>query len=79
MSFRLLAKSWHLCIALALPVWCGSEQVAQAQVLAQSGTAKTAIGYVLVILAIALGLIVVLRPSKRKMKEKKKQAAQQKH
>ena len=34
--------------------------------LAQSGAAKTAVGWVLVLLALALGLLVVGRPSGRK-------------
>ena len=34
--------------------------------LAQSGGAKTAVGWVLVLLAVALGLLVVGRPSGRK-------------
>jgi hypothetical protein len=35
------------------------------QLIAQMGTAKTAIGWLIVLLCIALGLIVVCRPSSR--------------
>jgi len=34
--------------------------------LAQMGSTKTALGWVIVVLCIGLGLIVVLRPSSRK-------------
>jgi hypothetical protein len=34
--------------------------------LAQTGTGKTAIGWLIVLLCIGLGLLVVLRPSGRK-------------
>ena len=34
--------------------------------LAQTGTTKTALGWVIVALGIGLGLLVVLRPSSRK-------------
>ena len=51
-------------------VWLASEQTASAQLLlAQSGAAKTAIGYVLVFLALILALLVVCRPSGRKLAE----------
>lgn len=47
--------------------WLASEQTAQAQTLvAQSGVAKTMIGWLLVLLAIGLGILVVCRPSGRK-------------
>jgi|GEM_PF-2137018 len=49
------------------------EAAAQTVLLAQSSGAKTAIGYGLVLLCLILGLLVVLRPSKRKLKEKQKQ------
>lgn len=48
-------------------LWLAAEQTASAQtVLAQSGTTKTLIGWILVLLAIGLGLLVVCRPSGRK-------------
>ena len=50
--------------------WLGAEQTASAQLLlAQSGVAKTAIGYVLVFLALILALLVVCRPNGRKLAE----------
>jgi cobalamin biosynthesis protein CobD/CbiB len=56
--------------------WLAAEQTASAQILlAQSGTAKTILGWLLSLLAIALGLLVVCRPSSRKdqgAKEKKR-------
>jgi hypothetical protein len=39
-------------------------------ILAQSGAAKTAIGWLLVVLALALALLVVGRPSGRRMPDK---------
>jgi hypothetical protein len=38
-------------------------------ILAQTGVAKTAIGWLLVLLAIVLGLIVVCRPNSRKLSD----------
>lgn len=38
-------------------------------VLAQSGAAKTAVGWVIVLLLLLLALLVVARPSGRKMPE----------
>jgi hypothetical protein len=56
-----------LTLAFALASWQALEQSASAQVLlAQSGAAKTAVGWLLVLLALVLGLIVVCRPSRRK-------------
>ena len=50
--------------------WLVGEQTASAQtILAQSGIAKTMIGWLLVLLAIGLGMIVVCRPSGRKAAE----------
>ena len=50
--------------------WLAAEQTASAQMLlAQSGMAKTAIGYVLVFLALILALLVVCRPNSRKLAE----------
>lgn len=55
--------------------WLALDQTASAQeLLAQTGTTKTILGWMLSLLAIALGLIVVCRPSNRKdpdAKEKK--------
>jgi hypothetical protein len=59
-----------------LLVWLAGAQPASAQeLLAQTGTAKTILGWLLSLLAIALGLIVVCRPTGRKSpdaKEKKR-------
>jgi hypothetical protein len=53
--------------AYALSVWLAAEQSALAQgPLAQGGVVKTMIGWMLVLLAIGLGLLVVCRPSGRK-------------
>jgi hypothetical protein len=53
--------------AFGLASWLAGEQMASAQViLAQSGLAKTMIGWLLVLLAIGLGLLVVCRPSGRR-------------
>jgi hypothetical protein len=53
-----------------------SERTASAQeLLAQTGTAKTAVGWVIVLLCIGLGLLVICRPSTRAVaggKKKKK-------
>ncbi|HZN35008.1 MAG TPA: hypothetical protein VFB80_14365 [Pirellulaceae bacterium] len=52
--------------------WLAAEQPLAAQVLlAQSGAAKSILGWLLTLLAIALGLIVVCRPSSRKDPDKK--------
>jgi hypothetical protein len=68
MNRRLLQLPLTMCLGLA--VWLAVEQTASAQVLlAQSGMAKTAIGYVLVFLALVLALLVVCRPSSRKLAE----------
>jgi hypothetical protein len=45
------------------------------QLIAQMGTAKTAIGWLIVLLCIALGLIVVCRPSSRNATGPKKHHA----
>ena len=58
--------------------WLAGEQAAQAQVLlAQSGAAKTAVGYVLFFLAIILGLLVVCRPSGRQWQYTEEELRQQ--
>ena len=65
---RLLQLPLTTCLGLA--AWLAAEQTASAQVLlAQSGMAKSAIGYVLVFLALILALLVVCRPSSRKLAE----------
>jgi hypothetical protein len=46
--------------------------------LAQTGTTKTLIGWVIVALCVGLGLIVVCRPAARAAKMKKKPAAKPK-
>lgn len=52
---------------LGFAAWLAGEQTASAQMLlAQSGMAKTAIGYVLVFLALLLALLVIARPNSRK-------------
>ena len=63
-----------LAVCLAVVIVAAAEREASAGVvlLAQSGSAKTAIGYALTLLAILLGMVVVLRPNKRKLNEKKK-------
>ena len=56
--------------------WLAAEQPALVQVLlAQSGAAKGILGWLLTLLAIALGLIVVCRPSSRKDPDKKEKEA----
>lgn len=68
---RLLATA-----SLGCALWLAAEQTASAQMLlAQSGMAKSAIGWVLVFLALILALLVVCRPNGRKLAagdEKKK-------
>ena len=51
--------------AFAVQVWLFDAPVASAQLLAQTGTVKTALGWGLVGLALLLGLIVVCRPAGR--------------
>ena len=56
-----------LIALLGLACWLATEQMASAQVLlAQSGAAKTIMGWMLSVLAIVLGLLVICRPSSRK-------------
>jgi hypothetical protein len=58
--------------ALAAALWLMAEQPASAQVLlAQSGAAKTGIGWLIVLLGVGLGLIAVCRPSVRKGDKRK--------
>ena len=59
-----------LLAALGLVVWLAGEQEASAQLLlAQSGAAKTAIGWALVGAALFFALLVVGLPSFRKLPE----------
>jgi hypothetical protein len=67
-----------LLAQFVLTTWLAGEQTAQAQVLlAQSGPAKTAVGYVLFFLAIILGLLVVCRPSGRQWQYTEEELRQQ--
>lgn len=64
-----------LLLAVALFSWLSSGASAYAQTaipLAQTGIAKTMIGWLLVLLAVGLGLIVVCRPAARQEKKKSK-------
>lgn len=61
-----LARRGLLALLMAA-VWTAGEHAALGQaLLAQTGAAKTAIGYMLFFLAVILGLLVVCRPSGRK-------------
>jgi hypothetical protein len=63
--FRFVATTSLGCF-----LWLAGEQTASAQMLlAQSGMAKTAIGYTLVFLALILALLVICRPNSRKLAE----------
>lgn len=68
--YLLIRSAW---LFLALALWLAREQTVSAQdaplLIAQTGTAKTAIGYLLVLLGILLGMLVVCRPSWRKPAE----------
>jgi len=58
--------------AVAAALWLMTAQSASAQVLlAQSGGAKTGIGWLIVLLGIGLGLIAICRPSVRKGDKRK--------
>ncbi|HUE69263.1 MAG TPA: hypothetical protein VMP01_00075 [Pirellulaceae bacterium] len=51
---------------IAAATWLETEQAAHAQALvAQTGAAKTGIGYGLFFLAVVLGLLAICRPSSR--------------
>jgi hypothetical protein len=55
-----------LLASLVAAVWTAGEQAAFGQaLLAQTGPAKTAVGYALFFLAVILGLLAVCRPSGR--------------
>jgi hypothetical protein len=70
MSQRFTVLRLALTSGLGFAAWLAAEQTASAQVLlAQSGPAKTAIGYVLVFLALILALLVICRPNSRKLAE----------
>jgi hypothetical protein len=61
-----------LVFVFGAALWLSTEQHASAQVLlAQSGVAKTMLGWLLTLLAITLGIIVVCRPSSRRSLDKK--------
>lgn len=61
-----------LVAAGGLLCWLATEQSASAQeLLAQSGAAKSILGWLLTLLGVALGLIVVCRPSGRKSPDAK--------
>ena len=70
------AFGWNrsgLVAGIGLISWLANEQTASAQTLVgQSGIAKTMIGWLLVLLAIGLGMIVVCRPSGRKAAEEER-------
>ncbi len=68
-----------LLVLLGHAIWLAGEQPAQAQMLlAQSGTAKTAVGWVLVAVALFFALLVVGLPSWRKLPEGDAKPAPQK-
>lgn len=55
-----------LVVGLALVCWLATEATASAQgPVAQTGVAKTMVGWLLVLLAVGLGLLVVCRPTAR--------------
>jgi hypothetical protein len=69
-NFRRLMHG-GLSMSLVAAIWLATEQSASAQVLlAQSGGAKTGIGWLIVLLGVGLGLIAVCRPSIRKGNKK---------
>ena len=56
-----------LTFAFGVSTWLASQEPAAAQLLvAQTGSTKTAIGWLIVLLCIGLGLLVVCRPNGRK-------------
>ena len=72
----MLSHRLGLTSLLGIVVWLATEQPAAAQILlAQSGAAKSILGWLLTLLAIALGLIVVCRPSSRRDPDKKEKEA----
>ena len=60
-----------LTLVFGTAAWLAAEQTAFAQtLLGQTGIVKTMIGWLVVLLAIGLGLLVVCRPSGRKSPDK---------
>ena len=59
-------------------LWFAAEQSAQAQgLLAQTGAAKSGVGYGLLFLAVVLGLVAVCRPSSRQWQYTEEELRQQ--
>ena len=59
--------------AFCLGCWQALERAAAAQpLLAQTGTTKTLVGWLIVLLCIGLGILVVCRPSARQVNSKRK-------
>jgi hypothetical protein len=60
-----------LMLIFGTAAWLAAEKSAFAQtLLGQTGIVKTMIGWLVVLLAIGLGLLVVCRPSGRKLPDK---------
>jgi hypothetical protein len=67
MTNRFPASRFSFSAAIGLAMILAAENSASAaELLAQTGTAKTAVGWAIVLLCIGLGLLVVCRPSGRK-------------
>lgn len=73
MKHRRCLLNRFACLLVTLALWLACVPSASAQdaplLIAQTGMAKTAIGYLLVLLGILLGMLVVCRPSWRKPAE----------
>jgi type VI protein secretion system component VasK len=66
MTTLLLSARYTLLAGMMAATWVAGEHAAFGQgLLAQTGAAKTAIGYLLFFLAVVLGLLVACRPSGR--------------
>ena len=66
MTMLLICWRKFLLSLFVAAAWTALEQATLAQgLLAQTGAAKTAIGYALFFLAVILGMLVVCRPSGR--------------
>jgi hypothetical protein len=65
--------AWCLKLAFCLGCWQAIERTVSAQTLlfAQTGTTKTLIGWLIVLLCIGLGILVVCRPSARRANGKR--------